>query len=478
VFVDLRAQWELAAPPSDYVRRQAVTAGIIASWSLVVAVPLFAAVGFQSEISVPPVRTDPSHQLVYPQWTPPPWDTQYTRKFPVPTPDFVPRVLTSSSPIALWPQPDWPAQTTLKTPIPDAVAADNPPIRGVSPWTAISQWPQPDWPSQTTKKTAIPNVPLVAKKAYPWAAISRWDMTIPVPLSSTYGTQSSAVVISQPTPYRNHTNTLVGTWPQPTWGTQVTRKTVIPDVPLVPFSRAAFQGIDRWDPLIWDTQVTRKFPVPSQAEQVDNPPPYNIDYQVYNHWFNRPITALWQPLNFRDGPSVAPPGDQPPVRSNTMEDIHSTWIPPAPQPVFGWRLINTPFIPHINRAWLFTVHDAWMPPWYDTRRRPVFTPSGVIVINNPPFTARRPNLSVIDTTWIPLTLPSQRSPLTIWPGVDNPPQNDQNRRRLLDIVVRTWDTISDPVRPTRQLAPRGIVFRRTLSAFGTGVGHRQPHGWS
>lgn len=467
-------------PPFTHRARTQALASIVDAWSLVVAIPLFVFVGVQDNVTLPPL-VDPTIQTtIHANWPPPAWDTQTTRKFTQGTaaiPSIPPGTDQYQFPIGQWPQPDWPTQRAPFTS--EKASSFDPPKVVFDKPDVVGLWPLLEWPTQVTRKAPISPVgapPLAPHRAF--VEIDRWSTVVPIPLWQTFGTQSSTPAVNNPPPTNNNIDALVGTWSQPAWDTQVTRKTPIPNVPAVPFSRVAFQGIDRWDSLSWDTQTTRKTPIASVAPQVDNPPPRTISYPIYDRWFNRPTQGLWQTLGYYNGPTVGP-ADNPPPKRYPWDVIGVSWIERPLQAVWMSRIIDlsVPNLP--TRAWLPMVLESWhlSTPFYQPKR-PVVTPSGVLVIDNPPFSSRRPQLPAYDANWPQPAWPAQRTPFLVQPGVDLPPISVTIQRRHLDVITRMWETIPDVQQRRPQAIPQAIVFRRTLSQFGTGVGHRQPHGWT
>jgi hypothetical protein len=215
--------------PSTAVRN-AIIGGIAAAWSLVVAVPLFAAVGLQQTPVVPPPRND-KHQEIVRLWEQPQWDAQRT-KF---TPDketsadpvtFIP--FTRKSTHTLWPVLEWESQRTRKTYIPNA---KNPLSR--TAYAPIALWPQPEWNSQATRKL-----------------VQAFIQTVPFS--------------------RNASNPITQ-WLQDSWPAQVTRKQVQePIQKVVPYSRAAQKPIILWPQPDWLTQITRKLSKSSVILNLDS----------------------------------------------------------------------------------------------------------------------------------------------------------------------------------------------------------------
>lgn len=383
--------------------------------------------------------------------------------------------------VGMWPQPDWPTAVPRKTPIPSAPPVPPNPASDVTLQTVILPWVLPEWSVPRARTTPLPSAaaPLTPVLMPRRAAveIDRWSYTVPIPLWQTLQGVSSDPTASQPTPYINDTNLLVGMWPQPAWDTQRVRTTPIPDVPAVPYSNAIDQAILQWTSLDWPAQWTRKTPIPSQAAQVDNPPPRTLSYHVFSRWFDRPVQALSQNLGYFSGPTVAP-SDAPPPHVLPWAVYATAWTPDPYVPVWATRLIDLTVQTRLERDWLDTVLGAWIQTEFYQPKRPVVTPSGVLVVNNPPFTSRRPQLAAYDANWPSPAWPAQHAPLLVQPGVDRPPVTDLMRRRSLDIITRTWETTLEPPPRRRITVPSQVVFRRTLSQFGTGVGHRQLHGWS
>lgn len=464
-------------PPFTHRARTQSLASIVDAWSLVVAIPLLATIGVQAG-PIPNPYASPQQTLVA-QWPQPEWSAQHAPFMPDKANSFDPLTLIYKRQLVelLSPSLEWPTQRAPRMPD-KANSADLAKTTFDKP-DVVSLWPPLDWPTQITRKAPIPPVgapPLAPHRAF--VEIDRWSTVVPIPLWQTFGTQSSTPIVNNPPPTNNSLDLLVGTWPQSAWDTQVTRKTPIPDVPAVPFSRIAFQGIDRWESLTWDTQITRKTPIPSVAPQVDNPPPRTISYPIYDRWFNRPTQGLWQTLGYYNGPTVGP-ADNPPPKRYPWDIIGVSWIERPLQAVWMSRIIDlsVPNLP--TRAWLPMVLESWhlSTPFYQPKR-PVVTPSGILVIDNPPFSSRRSQLPVFDTNWPQPAWPAQRAPFQVQPGIDAPPVTDLMRRRHLDVITRMWETIPDVAQRRPTANPQAVLFRRTLSQLGTGVGHRQPHGWT
>ena len=78
-----KAQAGAAVPQPSTFRRNLIVTGIAAAWSLAVVMPLFATVGYQTQVDAPPPKAD-KQQAIVRMWEPPTWDTQVTRKAPIP----------------------------------------------------------------------------------------------------------------------------------------------------------------------------------------------------------------------------------------------------------------------------------------------------------------------------------------------------------------------------------------------------------
>lgn len=335
----------IAEPEFVPFSRAALMAGIAAAWSLVVAVPLFASVGLQSEASIPPPSQIDRYDSIVRTWEPPTWEAQRARFTPDKANSADPSVsmpFVRQSLIDRWPQPEWDTQQTRKTPIPDV--HDSAPFVRQS---LIDRWPQPEWDTQQTRKTPIPDAVVVvvsvpfSRQAY--QPLSAWQPLTVTPLWTSQGTQDA------PTPlvYTDQSAQPIALWTPLTWETQQTRKTPIPDASAaptsVPFSRASSFPIRTWEPVEWTVPSIMHAPIPDASAAPANVP--------FSRVSSTPI-RLWSPADW--------------TVQRTTQGIPLTV---SDAPPFGRRL------------WTATVLSSWEPgPPDPIRRRVVGTPSGPDVI--------------------------------------------------------------------------------------------------
>jgi hypothetical protein len=398
--------------------RNAIMGGVLATWSLVAVTPLFATVGYQTRVDNPPPKTD-HRQAVIRVWEPTTWDTQYTRKTPIPDRhDWVQQKPGTSPAVALWPQNDWPSQTTEKAPIPDRhdPAAYSFPL-------LVDRWPQPDWPTQVTLKTPIPD----------------------------------AVIAPSSVPYVPELAAPVWMWPQPDWPTQVTLKTPIPDRhDPAAWSDATSQPIAQWEPTTWTIPGQRYTPIPTVVVAGDQPPARVLNYATIDRWNAVTLSTLQGTVGLQDGPTVGP-ADNPPPRDPLITHIYDQWEPRPLQAVWFNRIIDLSSLIPSSLDTLYGIVSTWKEADYPQPRRAVVTPSGPAIVpqqaftrqaagpitlwtipewdsqttrktpipdvhDNPPFTSRHPNFDIIATCWIPPDPAFQEAkPLVNPEQTDNPP---------------------------------------------------------
>jgi hypothetical protein len=339
----LRPAADAVALPSISNRSELLVSAIHASWAAVVAVPLFASVLLQgaapAAATPPPPRDDTQQYAIHQQWTPPPWETQVTRKVPTSGPaeavTSVPFSRASQIPISQWLQQEWPAQTAERTPIPDAKAPYS-----TESSLPITLWPPLDWPTQQTRKIALsgpdvttppnPKTDAGQKSIQAWPQAD-WSSQVirkaPIP----------DAIVAVRVPLAEQAQAPIALWVLPEWPTQTTRKTVIPDAPVVgqpPFSRAAQQPIRLWEAIYWDTQRPEPVLQPGITPSI----PWSRASSV-------PI-ALWPPLQWelpsRQIEKISERSDAPPFGQRLwLMPVVASWEPGPPQPIIR-RVVWTP----------------------------------------------------------------------------------------------------------------------------------------
>lgn len=369
-----------AAAPSvtqPYPRRTAMLAGVLAVWSFVTAVPLFAAVGLQTQIDNPPIRgPEDRRQAVVRTWTPETWlaqrapfapntsapaqavqvpytradiegrwteltwESQTSRKAPIPdVHDRAAVTQVTGNLILSWPQAAWDSQTTRKTVIPDR--HDSAPFVRQS---FADRWPEPTWDSQWTRKAPIPDAS-VAPDAPPLAhrlgAIwTQWDTLTTQPLWQTSGYQDGAV--ANP-PFRSVDAQALWEWPQSAWDSQTTRKAPIPDVhESAPPLRSSSAPIALWPPLEWASQSAKHTPIP--AESLASVPFSRASSVPGTLW---PLVE-WSTQATRKLVQGVPPVTNPTPRSPFLSHIYPQWE-------FTWGTQTT------RKTAIPDVHDAPTP---------------------------------------------------------------------------------------------------------------------
>lgn len=386
-------QNEYGNPPGINPGRLAM-AGILAAWSLVVAVPLFAAVGLQQTPVVPPPRND-KHQEIVRVWEQPQWNAQRAK--------FTPNKETSADPITfvpfrsksthtLWPALEWESQRTRKAPIPDAAVIKVVPFSRLSS-LSIALWPQPEWPSQTSLKSPIPDRHDPPAHSFP-LLVDRW----PQPDWDTQRVRQTPIP-DRHDPAAHSFPLLVDRWPQPDWPSQTTRKTPIPDVhdaPPINIARAAFP-ISQWEPLAWTVKRRATRPIPDTVAAADNP--LKTLETVYA------LVLTWPDIDYPQ-----------PRRSVVTPSGPDVAQPPA------------------SRRDLSLIQTAWLATGYDQPKR-------VVLVHGAPSTfpsvlTQRQMVELVRGWWEIVPWSAQRAPRTVHERIDNPPFG---QRLWLMPLVQLWE---------------------------------------
>ena len=448
----------LYAPPS-IMGRVVAMAGIAAAWSLVLAAPVFATVGLQTQSDNPPPKTY-TNQAIVRMWEPPTWDTQVTRKAPIPlsvsqapfsraayqsltawdtstvlplwqtvglqtqvdTPQ--PKTDKQYASVRIWEPTTWDTQVTRKAPIPDRHDAA-PFFRPL----LVDRWPQPEWDTQQTRKTPIPNrydwVQRSLESARPitlWPQPEWPSQTTPKSPIATAATQTpfsrpayqvltawdaSTVLplwktvgyqtqVDAPLPKTDKQQGVVSLWPTPDWPSQTSRKSPIPDVVVV--TTTPFSRLAASPISTWpqpDWDTQRTRKTPI-PDRHDAAAFSRPAYQALTAWDTTTILPLWSTVGTQDGPTVGPSDNPPPDKRTWMSNVQQTWEPRPLQAVWFNILIDLSVRPHDKRLWMPTVQEAWQPGPWDTQ----YTRKAPIPDRHdaPPF-RQRPWLLPVVQTW-------------------------------------------------------------------------------
>jgi hypothetical protein len=366
--------------------RQVALAGIVAAWSLVVATPLFATVGLQTQVDRPPTRLEDTRQAVVRTWVPQTWDAQRATFAPDKT------VATVAGPPPYtrlwlndrWPEVTWDAQRVRQTPIPDR---HDPPAYSFP--LLVDRWPQPEWPTHITRKTPIPDAVVVAGTPFVRQYLQdRWP-----PLDWDSQTTKKTPIPDQHDRAAFSFPLLTDRWPQSDWDTQQTRKAPIPNavilLPQIPYSLAPASPILLWPQPDWPSQVTRKSPIPDRHD----PPAYSAPLLV-DRWPQ--LTWESQQNQKQIQEFVAPQIDNPPGGQRLwLMPIVASWDPGPPQPIVRrvvWTPDGPPSSPTLDEAWIGRrrPHDeprrkAWPlpPPQFPVES----TPPAILTFGDTPKTA-------------------------------------------------------------------------------------------
>ena len=365
--------------PPSMMPRLAAMAGIAAIWSLVTVTPLFVTVGLQTQSDKPPLNT--SDQLAAVRaWEPVTWDTQVTRKTPIPAVTTISPAFERPWLMDRWPTDTWETQYTRKVPIPDR---HDPPAYSFP--LLVDRWPQPEWPSQTTLKVNPYRTDNPVTKTRADGVVLQWP---PLDWSTqvTLKTPIPNVVVAQPaTPYVPELASPIWLWPQAEWPTQVTLKTPIPDRHDPPaWSDASSQPITQWEPTTWTLPVSRYTPVLPVVVAPDNPPADS------RHTTLMGLVGTWPQDNWPAQRSVFSSQSGLVVASTiayTRDRIAldaswvSTWYE-QPKRILSVNPAQVDNPPMGQRLWLHQVQALWIPLPHDAITHAiVLTPSGPVVVN-------------------------------------------------------------------------------------------------
>lgn len=263
-----------ASQPSTARRSALMTSVIAAAWSLVVATPLFATVGLQTQIDNPPTRLEDKRQAVVRIWEPTTWNAQRAKFAPDKSAPVTGVPFVREDIAGRWAELTWDIPQPRKAPIPDAVVvAAQVPFKRPS---FVDQWTPSDWQTQYTRKvsTAGPELFTMPHADAGWKSIALW--------------------------------------PQDQWDTQAIRKTPIPDAVVAPGQVPSVRAwlYDRWPQPGWASQQAPPSAISGPGPQVDSHPPRNNIYAIVSAWpepdYQRPRLAKVTP----SGPAV---GNQQPA---------------------------------------------------------------------------------------------------------------------------------------------------------------------
>jgi hypothetical protein len=306
-------------PPSTFPFRNVMN-GILATWSIVTAVPLMASV----VIAAPPdpqfnhaARTVETQLQIVNQSQPEPWGAQARPKLtadttavPVNDPPFSSRRDYAGE----WPYPTWDAQH--RPPLPLAITSvpvNDPPFshRGRTAQTQILvAQPLPDWSVQTRPKLAQPSVQAVdnppfqhaARTVQAQVAIAQSEAPIWAAHQYRHIVQPGAAVADAP-PLLQRTNLYILTqWPVDSWPVQRAARLIPQSIDTPPTRQNWLPVIlQQHEPAASPTIIRRVLPIIYTAVPVHDPPPNARRLYQY-------ICSTWQGLQWptqRRGPVTA-----------------------------------------------------------------------------------------------------------------------------------------------------------------------------
>lgn len=481
-----------SGPPGG--RSRAMLAGIVAAWSVVTAVPLWAAVLLQPvPVDAPPLgheaRTAAVQAQVVETWTPPPHESQRRRTLPqagVAIPDKVPVVDASQFPISQWPQPSWDTQRARTLPQGSGVLASVVPFTRTSQ-QPISQWEIPSWPAPRRGRLTVsvdPPMPLHAAKVLDQGPVWQWPPSdwpaqsakrlsqsilpsVPVPVSAAAAVQRvlqshyappvmqplwasvllQPVPVDPPPPSHPARISAIQIQQQASWisaGYELPSRRLLPRAGAVaasvPFVETAQQPISQWHAQTWEAQ-RRPFLPPGVAPADAPVPRVSSALLPIRHWSE----PAWEIPARRVLIQPAAIAQVPSLRTNHL--------PIALQGASTWESQRRPWLIIVNDRVPFSRINQLPIALVDVQAWAAQTRPRIIVsVDPPPVLSRRPALPIILTQWETGSVALQRR-LALPSSVDVPPLLS----RASQAIMAQWEPITWPAQSRGDLAGESVV---------------------
>lgn len=396
-------------PPSDLPRRL-FTAGVLAAWFAVAALPVFATQGVQNEKTRPVTSSVSTQQLIQRQWIPEP--SRAMRAWAVPS-----------------------SAQEVSQPV---------------PYTSAQSFIQRQWPSPETRALPPRYVPSSVlggdnppPKSYVHETLTR-NQWIPPVLTPTYQTVGYQDEIDRaPLLTRSTDRIILPQWTPPvvtpTYGT-VGLQDGLPPPDNPPPKTYVYETITRNQWLTgWEIPIKRHITIQNGVANIFDAPPlrtYGNERILLRQWVPPVVTPTYQTVGFQDAIADTGADNPPPSTRNWLQIIQRQWIPRVPVAEWYTIQIDTSFKIAIDRIDYRTIVQQWeekIAEQWPRARRAVVTPSGAAdpvgdFAPRKSYVNERTTLAQWDTSWVVPKKPNS----TIQNGApdpvitpDNPPPRSQ-----------------------------------------------------